>query len=383
MFPPPAALPAHSGEVPSLDGARAASIILVLASHYIDYQHIPGGLGVLTFFVISGFLITRLMIAERRERGHFDVSAFFFRRAFRLLPALFVFCAVASVAFLWFDRSKFDEHELMATLFYVENYFTVWQQQHHVQSPLLYRPFWSLSVEEQFYLGFAATAYFWATTPKRLLYAAAFATIVPLLLRFAYALAWPQFVDPESLFIYARTETRINSIAAGMLIASMCEFELGRRVIGRLTQPVPVMAAFLAVPISYVLIRDEFFRDTLRYTILNGSVAILLCAVVFTARYWPLNWLLNLPIARWIGDRSYSLYIWHLGVLMAVSSVAGSMPFAARSMLEFALVFALAAASYSWLEEPAKGFREPAKQAFDKFRRRWVRSATPRSRSAT
>ena len=208
--PYPAPMHAQSGHLPSLDGARAVSILLVLLAHYIDKHWFPGGLGVLIFFVISGFLITRLMIAERWEYGTFDASDFIFRRMFRLLPALLMFCAIVSIALLVFSPKLFDGRELTATIFYVENYFTTWRQVNGIPTTMPFTSFWSLSVEEQFYAGFALLAYFCATTPKRIFWLTSVATVVPLILRFAYAMLWPQLITPDSLYIYAHTETRID-----------------------------------------------------------------------------------------------------------------------------------------------------------------------------
>ena len=209
--------------LPSLDGSRAVSILFVLFAHYVSKRYFPGGVGVQIFFVISGLLITRLMLAERKETGAFDIPDFLLRRAFRLLPILFVCCALVSAAMLIFTPTKFDWKELLATLLYVENYFTTWRQALGIPRTMPFTPFWSLSVEEQFYIGFAFVAWWMGNSPKRILWLATIATIVPLFIRLYYAITWPALLGHNSIFIYAHTETRINSIATGMMVAAACE----------------------------------------------------------------------------------------------------------------------------------------------------------------
>src|SRR5580698_7810097 len=120
---PAAEMPASFGHVPSLDGLRAVSVGLVVFSHLLNDHLFPGGLGVLIFFVISGFLITRLMIAEFHKVGTVNLRKFYERRLLRLYPAIVTFAVVVSVAYLVFAPSKFNAWEPLSALLYFANYF--------------------------------------------------------------------------------------------------------------------------------------------------------------------------------------------------------------------------------------------------------------------
>jgi peptidoglycan/LPS O-acetylase OafA/YrhL len=207
--------------------------------------------------------------------------------------------------------AKFDWKELTATLFYGENYFTTWRQVLGIPRTMPFTPFWSLSVEEQFYFGFALFAWLFGNSPKRVLWLAIIATILPLFARLFYATTWPTLLAHDSLFIYAHTETRIDSIAAGVLVAVGCEFEAGLRLIRWLMRPMPVVIAAAVIAGGYLLPHSEFFRDTYRFTLCNIAIAVLLPAVIFSARYRVANWALNWNPMQKLGVWSYSVYIWH------------------------------------------------------------------------
>lgn len=142
--------------LPGLDGLRALAVIAVMIYH-ADPSWLPGGfLGVEVFFVISGYLITLLLMAERERDGRINLGAFWMRRARRLLPALF---AVMVALAIWTTIAKPEalgkvRGDLIAGFFYVSNWFQIWVGAGYASSgdfaPL--RHLWSLAVEEQFYL---------------------------------------------------------------------------------------------------------------------------------------------------------------------------------------------------------------------------------------
>src|ERR671910_110382 len=142
---------------PGLDGLRAFAVIAVLLYH-ADLPWIPGGfLGVEVFFVISGYLITALLLAEWRQRGRIDLKTFWLRRARRLLPALYVLLVVTltfAVVFLPAEVAGL-RGDVLAAFGYVTNWFLIFGQESYFEAvgrPSVLQHLWSLAVEEQFYL---------------------------------------------------------------------------------------------------------------------------------------------------------------------------------------------------------------------------------------
>src|SRR5919107_2087920 len=142
---------------PGLDGLRAIAVMAVLLYH-ADLSFIPGGfLGVEIFFVISGYLITALLLAEWHKRGHIDLKNFWLRRARRLLPALYVLlvvCLAYAVVFLPGEVARLRD-DVVAAIGYVTNWYLILGQESYFEAvgrPSLLQHLWSLAVEEQFYL---------------------------------------------------------------------------------------------------------------------------------------------------------------------------------------------------------------------------------------
>src|SRR5438067_6736963 len=187
---------AASRRMPSLDGLRAVSIALVLVGHlagsrgFLSFDTIAkagdlGNLGVRTFFVISGFLITGLLAAEREKSGRVDLTAFYFRRALRIFPAFFVFLA-AVVLLSRIGFAELDRRDFLQAVTYTFNY-------RGASSNFSLKHLWSLAVEEQFYLIWPLTfASLAAVTRRRTL--AAVLIIVPVL-RVVLASIFPGYIE--------------------------------------------------------------------------------------------------------------------------------------------------------------------------------------------
>ena len=136
--------------IPPLDGLRACAILLVLGGHF-SVPHIPNDFGVTLFFFISGFLITRLLLAELIEKGTVSLYQFYVRRILRLYPAL-LFAIILSVIFYFYVKEKtIPTEELTSALFYFANYYGL-SKGYDVANT--FTILWSLAVEEHFYLLF-------------------------------------------------------------------------------------------------------------------------------------------------------------------------------------------------------------------------------------
>src|SRR3954454_11623566 len=176
----PEQAPPRLGYIPAIDGLRAVAVVAVLLYH-ADQKWIPGGfLGVDVFFVISGYLITCLLLSDWQQHGGVGLKRFWYRRARRLLPALFTMLFVVSLYAILFLPDVLSQlrGEVIAALFYVENWFLVFRNLSYFQStgrPPLLQHVWSLAVEEQFYLFWPlillAALKVWGGQKKRILLA--------------------------------------------------------------------------------------------------------------------------------------------------------------------------------------------------------------------
>lgn len=345
---------ARPGVVPSLDGLRAVSIALVLLAHLVSDRWFPGGFGVLTFFVISGFLIARLLFAEYKARDTISLGAFYIRRVIRLYPAVLAYTVIVSAVILVVAPSRFDWPEPVSALFYFANYLFVHYNVDHVTVTMPFTHFWSLSIEEQFYIFFPALVLLLRARPASVAVLALAACAVPLALRFIGAVRHPELLDTE--YFYLRTELRIDSIAFGVLVAALCELPRGRAFIRWLIRPAPVAVA-VAILFGCFAWRDPFFRETIRYTLLAAAIAVGMSGVVFGARYAPANFILNSAPVVWVGKLSYSLYVWHLAASEVVKYWLAGQPRLAVAVVALIACLVMAALSYYGLEQPLVGLR--------------------------
>jgi peptidoglycan/LPS O-acetylase OafA/YrhL len=349
LFLTQAEMPALRGSVPSLDGLRAISIIIVLCSHLWSAEYIPGGLGVYVFFVISGFLITRLLMAEHRATDHVSLPHFYARRILRLYPVIIVFSAFFITVYTVQGR-PYDPLEPISALGYFANYYYVYLDTHGVDPSMPpFGLFWSLSVEEHFYLLFPLTFVLLKGDASRLtrmlVLLCAGCLCLRLITRWLYA-------SPDlSYRLYNLSQYRLDSIGFGVIIALLCDMPRGREFLLRLTHPAALLLAMLTI-LAVLLVRNQWFRDTLRYSIEGGAISVLVVGILFSDRYWLAQWLLNTALLRWIGRLSYSLYVWHDGVIWLLPVKALPISAWQQSGVTVVACFAVAALSYYAVEQP-------------------------------
>ena len=274
--------------IPSLDGLRAISITLVILSHLVKWKHIsfrvPGGygdLGVQVFFILSGFLITSLLLREIGRSSTIDLRDFYIRRAFRIFPAAFVFLAVVIVLY-WRQMRWFH---IAAAIFYGANM--------DISRPWIFGHLWSLSIEEQFYLLWPFALKKWRRHKTAILLGA-FA-LTPAFRTALYAFHVHNGLN-GSLPVYA------DQLAIGCLLAIFAS-------------RLPKIAGSLALAMALVAFavpwfpahspgRTLFLLFFLR-PVLDVSIAGVVLHVI-QVPYRALNWA---PVA-WLGRISYSLYLW-------------------------------------------------------------------------
>jgi peptidoglycan/LPS O-acetylase OafA/YrhL len=341
------------GRRPALDGLRAVAILFVLLHHTADFLApslaltlFPGGfLGVDLFMVLSGFLITTLLL-ERRGRERRPIGTFYLRRVLRLIPALVVLLLANLLYAAIVGRGVADA---LRSIGVVMLYVTNWAELAGISISSYVTHLWSLAIEEQFYLVwplllFVALRLLGA--PRRVIWVAVAIALA--------AAVWRAILfesgDPW-LRIYIRTDTRADSLAIGALLAllgrdrwSAAGPSVARSVLGVAALVALIAAAALIQPYAPFLYLGGFT--------LVAIVAAILIACVLDGQ-GPLARALSLRPVVWVGVLSYSLYLWHFGIFQIVASDTGSWSAAPRVLLAWGLTFAVAFASYRLVEQPA------------------------------
>ncbi|MES3046695.1 acyltransferase family protein [Sphingomonas faeni] len=355
LFVPVDRMAARPGYIPSLDGMRAVSILLVLFAHYISDRLFPGGLGVYVFFVISGFLITRLLFSERKARNKTSLVTFYSRRSVRLYPVVTAYTLVV-VAIYLAARMPIDWAQPLSALFYFANYLYAGRMlDPAAPTAMPFGIFWSLSLEEHFYLAFPLMFVLARGRAQTLAWAMVAVCVGCLTWRLTAAALHPEYLRTNIIFV--RTDFRADSIGFGVLLAALCEMEGGRRFVKAASRPATWIAA-LGTIVVCLLIRDPFFRETLRYTLFGIALMLLIASVLFDPRLKPVQVALNHPVPVWLGRLSYSLYVWHyLPRLLGPMLLGSTPPVGVRIPFDLAVAFAAALLSYYLVERPALALR--------------------------
>lgn len=272
--------------IPSLDGLRAISVVFVMLSHMSKSGHAPrvfyyfAALGVNIFFAISGYLITSILLNERERTSSINLREFYIRRAYRIFPAAFAFMAIAALLF-W---PQFRWYDLAAAALYVANY--------DLRRPWVFGHLWSLSIEEQFYL-------LWPTILKR--YYRHRVAIVAGVMLFApvwsavaihYKAGWGAWAFPAVA----------DHLAVGCLLALLAH---------RLPTVKPSWALAMAIAVIgiQVLPARTAWQTMLMLFILRPVYCVSIAGVILHVVQRPYR-LLNWAPIVWLGQISYSLYLW-------------------------------------------------------------------------
>lgn len=344
---------ANYGYIPGLDGLRAIAVGIVIAAHFGLSHIVPGGFGVTVFFFISGFLITRLLLAETGQNGRIDLKRFYLRRLVRLVPAL-LFMVLGSTAYFWtMGYGAPSQMEVLAALFYFTNVFQVNAAVQGGDMPFMsWTHLWSLAVEEHFYLLFPLIMILSAGVLRRLKLSL---VLVILTVPFWRLYTHISFDGPVDMYTYMMTDARIDSIAWGCLL-SIILHQLGdvtklRKLIGF----VPFGLAIVAILVSF-LIRDAQFRDVWRFSLQGGALFVLFLNFYYLRGLRFCIALMEYRHVAWLGRLSYGLYLWHYPVLDALLRGLGPGWFTVYMSIWVSL--ALTALSYYLIEQPFNRLRK-------------------------
>lgn len=343
---------ARYGYIPGLDGLRAIAVLIVLVAHFGLGHLVPGGFGVTVFFFVSGFLITRLLIAEAEKKGRIGLKDFYIRRAIRLFPALIGMTFVSTAIHIGLGLGQPTGTEFAAANFYFTNYFQIAQQAAGNAPYMSWTPLWSLAVEEHFYLLFPALLILAGLRWNRIT-TVLFGLIVAVpLWRLTVSVIWPETAE---LYTYMATDARIDSIAYGCLFTLILHRLRDPNALRLLIGWTPAGLALMALLASFI-VRDDMFRQALRFSVQGLAIGVLMLNLYFGRMFrWAFP-ILELPPLRWIGRVSYGLYLWHFPVLDLVRRLELSEP--VTIIVALVASFAVTALSFYFWEQKFIGLRK-------------------------
>ena len=374
--------------LPSIDSLRALAVLAVIIYH-VDVNYLPGGfLGVDLFFVLSGYLISSLIIKEYRKTGSLNLYNFYIRRARRLLPAVYFMITVGLVVMVLFNEVLLRKSHLDAIFGYIysSNWWYIFHKLDYFDSFGAQSPFkhlWSLAIEEQFYMIFPLL--FLLVNRKKkskdgtyklnknFLYVVLGLILVSLI---AHILLF----DINNISrIYFGTDTRAFSLLVGVVGAILYPME---RLHAKVTPQQNMIYSVVSLVSIATLITVMIYTSEYNTLLYRGGfllVAILGLIVIISSgkQHTLMSRLLSFKPVVFIGKISYSLYLWHFPVLVLTTPVSEiGNPNIIFVILRVILTFILATASYVFVETPIRklGFKNYINVIFKKLKKRPRRS---------
>jgi len=328
--------------LPALDGLRALAVFTVVASHSTLPLRVPGDLGVSAFFVLSGFLITRLLLRERERTGEVSIRRFYLRRTMRIFPAYYAFLLLSYVLDARAGQ-QWGPTLLANAVTYTVNYFNAFN--HHPSTSIAHA--WSLAVEEQFYLLWPLAFVILAARGRR-------ALLSGVGLAALGAVAWRSWLflgaHVDASYVYNAFDTRLDNLAVGCLLALAVDYESVVAVAVTLAKRSWFPIATLTLLLTSRLALPDSYHYSIGFTVDALLVAALIAQLLqlYRTRLW--SWL-EWPAVRYLGAISYPIYLYHqwgASVGRRLSGNAHGIEFAAG----VAATIVLASGSYYVIERP-------------------------------
>ncbi len=365
--------PAPPERLGGIDGLRGIAVAAVVLFH-LDPALLPGGfLGVDVFFVVSGFVITRLLLGELARTGRIGLGSFYGNRARRLFPSVCALLVVVSMAcvFIWRDELATLRASVLSSLGYATNWWLIFDHQSYFVAtgrPPMLQHLWSLAIEEQYYLLWPLAillltgALRRVRNPERRLSIVIWTAIALALASTAamttLAIRGDVPYATDSARVYFGTDTHcmglfLGSAAGAWKVQHAHRVVSSRRAFLWLTDLFAV--AGLSLLIWQFLHLNEFRPELYRggFLVIDLITLVVVCGVV--RRGSAIGWLLNRPVLRWLGLRSYAIYLWHWPVAVVTRpglDVHG--PLWLINLGRLALILALAEGSYRLIESPLR-----------------------------
>ncbi len=351
--------------MPGLDGLRAIAVLAVIFFH-LGFSWAPGGLlGVGIFFTLSGYLITDILLGQFLKRGSIHLGRFWLGRARRLLPALFLMLLVVIAWVTIFGPAQPDQFRkaVVSAIFYVNN----WQQiaanvsyfaRFAPEQPLNH--LWSLSVEEQFYiiwpfvlligLRFVRERDDNGLRPRLALWTLGLAIASSILM----AVLYHPSLDPSR--VYYGTDTRAAGLLFGAALAMVWPSRrLSKRITFQARRNLDIMGAVGLLIIAIMIWRTgEFSQFLYRGGFVVLSLATVMVLMPLAHPACKLGNAVGCKPLRWIGVRSYGIYLWQTPVIVLTSPQHHHGQSLLRDILQVAAIFIIASLSWKFVEEPIR-----------------------------
>lgn len=343
--------------MPGLDGIRAVAVIAIIIYH-LNPQWLWGGfLGVDTFFVISGYLITSLLLTEYHNTGKIELTSFWLRRVKRLIPAVLFLVMGVLVLTLIFMPTEIQKvrADSIAAIFYVSNWWYIMQnvdyfEQFAVQ-PL--KHLWSLAIEEQFYLVFPIVLLGLLSFIRRL---KSIRIIFLILLVISMITMMVLYVPNENVArVYFGTDTRIQTLLMGVLLALVWPpFQLKAKVNRKMRMMIDT-AGVVGLAILFICFKFVSETNSILYYggffLISAVTLLVIASSVHPSGYFAK--FLGNKVFTFIGSRSYSLYLWHYPIIVLIHHqfVQGQIP-PLVYVVEILLMVLMAEFSYKFIEQP-------------------------------
>ncbi|MGG1287749.1 acyltransferase family protein [Bacillus wiedmannii] len=343
-----------------LDSLRGLAILGVILYH-INFNWMPGGfLGVTVFFVLSGYLITDILAMEWKRNKRIDLKKFWLSRARRLLPGMLVMLVITLAWITIFHSSLLEKMrgDSLAALFYVSNWWYIYHKLSYFDnfnqlSPLNH--FWSLAVEEQFYVVWPfiiSLGLYYIKKQSRMILLICLGAVASAL---AMAILYEPGVDPSR--IYYGTDTRAFSLLIGAVLALVWPSNrLANKIIPKARFILDVVGG-IALIIILVMFWKTNQYDPFLYkggmVLLSIATALLVANLAHPAS--RIAQFLRFRPLRWIGVRSYGIYLWHYPILTLTTPKANAGDFSLiRAILQFLLIILIAQISWKFIEKPIR-----------------------------